>query len=74
MTACVECLDVEACEDCEMGTCEFCCTDQTCPRSYANPNREEECPDRNCNGTLSLPSIHRNFVWCLRCGIIVYWK
>jgi len=41
MTACVECLDVEACEECEMGTCEFCCTDETCSRSYANPNREE---------------------------------
>jgi len=31
-----------------------------------------KCPNRNCNGTLTLPSIHRNYVWCLKCKVIVY--
>jgi len=39
MTACVECKDIEACEECEQGLCEYCCKDLGCPRNYIYKER-----------------------------------
>jgi len=37
---CIECLDVEACEGCEIELCEFCCIEPDCPRSSTYEGEE----------------------------------
>ena len=42
MTRCSNCLDVETCEDCEVGLCFCCCADYSCSQ---NVNYEEKKVD-----------------------------